>query len=98
MIGLVQRVLTRNRLHETVALHEPSPDLEVSATVEPEPEPEPELELTEQLIIKARRTCAEYCVTNNLTVDDLRDLLEQLGLIDGEVFRLSQGRLPYLHV
>jgi hypothetical protein len=63
---------------------------------EPEPEPEPvEMSIHEELVYRARKTCASYCVRNDLSADDLKELLEMLGLTDGEVFPPTGKMLTY---
>jgi hypothetical protein len=102
VIDLVRRVLVRVR---------PSPEVTplfgtVPVGQEPELQPPPggfneppavsePLPIHEEIFHKARIACANYCARNDLSSADLLELLEMLGLDDGEAFSAGWRSLTY---
>jgi len=104
VIGFVRRVLQSFAapvvINGTVPVGQ-EPDLlpppgNFSVTVPAPAKPDwSEMPIHEEIFHRARLACASYCVRNDLSSAELKDLLEMLGLDDGEVFSQTWSNRAY---
>jgi hypothetical protein len=103
VIGLVRRVMSRccpvreaDTFHGVVPVGQ-EPELQPPPGDFNVVEPKVDLSIHDEIVYRARLTCANYCVRNGLGSAELRELLEMLGLADGEVFPQGVQTLTYSH-